>query len=55
MKLDLRAMLQSIIVALLLALLGTAVQTWLEVKMLRHDMTRVETILDALSDEVTKK
>lgn len=41
--------------ALLLAVLATAIQTWLEVRMLRHDMDRVEGILDNLVDEAVKK
>lgn len=46
---------QSLIVAALLGICAAAVQTWLEVKMLRHDLTRVEEILDNLVDEATKK
>jgi len=53
-KINIQAILQSIIVALLLTVLGAAVQTYMEVKMLRHDMDRVESILDNLVDEATK-
>lgn len=55
MKLDLRAILQSLIVALLLAVLGAAVSTYVEVRMLRHDVERLEGIVDSLVDEAVKR
>lgn len=43
-----------VLTAVTLAILGAAIQTYIEVKMLRHDMNRVEEILDNIVDEVVK-
>lgn len=42
---------ESVTVALLLAVLGAAVSTYLEVKMLRHDLDRLEIYVDQLWTE----
>ncbi len=52
MKIDVDRIVQAVIVALLLSLVAAAGQTYVEVKMLRHDMERVEGIIDNLVDEV---
>jgi hypothetical protein len=41
---------EAILAAAVLGILGAAVQTYLEVKMLRHDVQRIEEILDNLVD-----
>lgn len=50
MKVKWEGIVQSIVVALLLALIGAAFQTYVEVKMLRHDVQRIEGIIDNLVD-----
>jgi hypothetical protein len=39
---------ESVTVALLLAVLAAAINTYIEVKMLRHDVSRLEGIIDNL-------
>lgn len=51
--LDVHAIVQSVIVALLLALLGAAASTYIEVRLLRHDMDRLEGIIDNLVDNAS--
>jgi hypothetical protein len=51
MKVKWEGVVQSLIVALLLAILGAAFQTYTEVKMLRHDVNRIEGIIDNLIDQ----
>lgn len=48
MKIDTEKIIQAVITALLLAVLSAAVSTYWEVKMLRHDLSRVEGIIDNL-------
>jgi hypothetical protein len=46
-----RRIIESVTVALLLAVLGAAVSTYIEVRMLRHDVDRIEGIIDNLVEE----
>ena len=48
MKIKWEGVVQSLIVALLLAILGAAFQTYTEVKMLRRDVDRIEVYVDQL-------
>lgn len=48
-------LIEAVTVALLLAVLGAAVNTYIEVKMLRHDVQRLEEIIDNIVDEAVKK
>lgn len=51
MRLDWRGMVQSLIVALLLAILGAALSTYNEVKLLRHDVDRLQVYVDQLWED----
>ncbi len=51
MKIDVDRIVQAVIVGLLLSLLAAAGQTYVEVKMLRHDLDRIESIIDNLVDD----
>ena len=51
MKINWQAIVQSIIVALLLGLLSAAMSTYIEVRMLRHDVNRIMEVIDNLVDE----
>lgn len=51
MKVKWEGVVQSLIVALLLTLIGAAFQTYIEVKLLRHDVQRIEGIIDNLVDK----
>ncbi len=55
MKWKWQDVLQPLIVALLLAILGAAFQTYVAVQLLRHDVDRIEGIIDNLVDEGTKR
>lgn len=55
MKLEWKGIVQSVVVALLVSLVVAAFQTYVEVKMLRHDVQRLEEVIDNLVDEATKK
>ena len=48
MKVKWEGIVQSLIVALLLAILGAALQTYIEVKQLRRDVDRIEVYVDML-------
>jgi len=48
MKFKLDAIVQAVVVALLIAILGAAMQTYVEVKSLRHDVDRIEVYVDQL-------
>jgi hypothetical protein len=48
MRIDWGNLLQGLIVGVLLAVLAAGISTYIEVKMLRHDVTRLEGIIDSL-------
>jgi predicted transcriptional regulator len=51
MKLNVQAMIQSLIVALLLAIAAAAVSTYIEVKLLRQDVDRLEVYVQQLWEQ----
>ena len=48
MKIKLDSIVQAVIVAMLLAIMGAAFQTYVEVKLLRQDVDRLEVYVDQL-------
>lgn len=50
MRVKWNEIIQGFIVAALLGIMGAAISTWVEVKMLRHDVQRIEGIIDNLVD-----
>ena len=52
---NVQGVIQAVIVGVIMGLVSAAVSTYIEVKMLRHDLSRCETIIDNLVDEATKK
>jgi hypothetical protein len=54
-KLNWRDVAQAVIVASVLAVLAGAVDTYIQVRLLRHDLDRVEGIIDNLVGEVPPK
>lgn len=51
MKLNFQGIVQAIVVALLLGILSAAVSTYMEVKMLRRDVDRLEVYVQQLWDQ----
>lgn len=55
MKLDMGQVIQALIVGVTMGILAASINTYLEVKLLRHDVNRLEDIIDNLVDEASKK